>query len=169
MEEDTSDAPSQTDNTAAFFVQSKSFNDGEKFPVKYCNKGVVGGTNTPIQIEWRNVPKGTKSLFLVLVDTHSVANDFIHWAVKDIDPTTNEIPESGPVTNGVELKNSDGAPGYFGPQPPAGTGDHPYEVHLFALSTAAIDIPEQADWEKIQSTLAPVTLEEAKFTGLYGR
>lgn len=162
------------DNTPVFFVQSQAYEDEGRIPDKYCNKSVSGGENVSIPIEWKNVPEGTKSLFLVIVDTHPVANRWIHWAVADIAPSSGGVPEGASGTGKMpagsrELAGTSGDKNYQGPQPPAGTGDHPYEIHLFALSKSGMDIPQKPSWEQINSALEPALLDEVQYTGYFGR
>jgi Raf kinase inhibitor-like YbhB/YbcL family protein len=69
----------------------------------------------------------------------------------------------------VELKNSWGEPGYGGPQPPKGTGDHPYVVTLYALSVPKLEVKPSAGLGEFKQAMEGKILASATFTGYYGR
>jgi hypothetical protein len=69
----------------------------------------------------------------------------------------------------VELNNSWGKPGYGGPQPPQGTGDHPYVVTIYALSSPKLDLKANAGLAAFTKALEGKVLGSATTTGYYGR
>jgi phosphatidylethanolamine-binding protein (PEBP) family uncharacterized protein len=69
----------------------------------------------------------------------------------------------------VELKNSFGDMGYGGPQPPKGTGDHPYVFTLYALSVEKLDLGASTALSTFRKALEGKTLGSATVTGKYGR
>ena len=69
----------------------------------------------------------------------------------------------------MELKNSWGELAYGGPQPPQGTGDHPYVVTLYALSVAQLDLKPTAGWAELKKAMEGKILASASITGYYGR
>jgi Raf kinase inhibitor-like YbhB/YbcL family protein len=69
----------------------------------------------------------------------------------------------------VELKNSFGDLGYGGPQPPRGTGDHPYVVTLYALKVDKLDLPVNTSLAALQKALEGQVLAAATITGYFGR
>ncbi len=154
-----------------FIVYSPSFEDKGKIPVKYCDVGISGGQNISIPITWKNIPEKANSLFLVIVDPHPVAKNWIHWIVKNIPTDANGLEENASANNmpkgSVQLQGTQKDPFYHGPQPPAGTGSHPYEIHLFALKQNDIQINDRPTWEDILNTIKPQTIEEAIYTGYY--
>lgn len=156
-----------------FTISSQAFTDGGKIPVQYCGEEVAGGANVSLPFEWQNVPEQAKSLLLVIVDTHPVAKNWIHWAVKNIPTNISTIEENASNNNmslgTIELIGTEGIKGYRGPEPPPGTGDHSYEVHLFALDIESVPLPDQPNWDQIQAAVSGHTLAEAKITGYFGR
>ncbi len=155
-----------------FKLYSPTFQNNGKIPVKYCDFGIKGGQNISIPIKWENVPHNTQSLFLVIVDPHPVARNWIHWIIKDIPIDTFEIVENASNTKtlpqkAIELKGTQGDNFYHGPQPPKGTGSHPYEIHLYALNTNDFTISDQPNWQEIQNTLSPITIKESVLIGYY--
>jgi phosphatidylethanolamine-binding protein (PEBP) family uncharacterized protein len=69
----------------------------------------------------------------------------------------------------VELKNSFGDIGYGGPQPPKGTGDHPYVFTLYALSVEKLDLGLNTSLPAFKKALEGKILDSAMLTGKYGR
>ena len=109
---------------------------GNKQPMSvefaYCAPKQKFGGNTNPRVTWSNVPAGTKSLALLVVDhdvpvdrrkankkgkviaEKAIRQDFYHWVLADIPPTVTEI-NKGQDSKGV---NADGKP----------TGKTPYGV-----------------------------------------
>ncbi len=127
----------------AMEITSSAFTDKGTIPIKYVMPG-AGGKNVSLPLSWSNVPAGTKSLAVSIVDPHPVANNWVHWLVINIPPETKGLSEGASRNSmpagAVELKNSYGEIGYGGPQPPKGSGDHPYVVTLYALNVPRLDI-----------------------------
>ena len=72
-------------------------------------------------------------------------------------------------TGSVELGNSFGKPGYGGPQPPPGSGDHPYVATLYALNVPKLDVKPDTSLAGFEKALEGKVLGTAKTTGYYGR
>lgn len=101
----------------------------------------------PVQIA--DVPAGTKSLALALVDYDSIpvcGFAWIHWAACGIDPHTAEIPENASHSGGfsfiqganscisrAEETSREVINGYIGPCPP--DKDHRYTLTVYALDS----------------------------------
>ena len=105
----------------AMEISSAVFKDGEKIPIQYVMPG-AGGKNISIPLAWKNVPAGTKSFCLSIVDLHPVAQNWVHWLVINIPAQVTSIEEGASKKRmpkgSTELKNSLGDIGYGGPQPP---------------------------------------------------
>ena len=143
-------------------------------PAKFATRAVVGGQNISIPYEWRDAPSETKSFALTLVDTAPVAHDWVHWAVVGISASATDLAQGASGTaampeGAAELQNSFGATGYGGPQPPAGTGAHPYVATLYALDVEHVDVPRVASAARLEMLLARHTLARATFTAYFGR
>lgn len=119
----------QTSGDGNMVILSSAFRDGEKITIQFVMPG-AGGKNVSVPLSWKNVPSGTKSLALSMIDPHPVAQNWVHWLVINVPANVVFLTEGAsgkkmpPGT--VELQNSFGDVGYGGPQPPKGTGDHPY-------------------------------------------
>jgi hypothetical protein len=139
----------------------------------YCRTGVTGGRDISVPLEWDDAPEGTASFAVVVIDRHPVARDWVHWAVVDIPPAVTRLTE-GASPNGIpagarELTNSFGERGWGGPEPPPGTGEHRYEITVYALRTDRIDIGPSPSAAEIERALEPWVLAKATTSGVFGR
>lgn len=119
---------------------------------KYMGKPVV---SFPIALE--DVPAGTKSLALTLIDFDAVpvcGFPWIHWIACDIDGATAEIPEDASRDRSFSMtqgKNSSCSKflsgidpvlqqGYNGPTPP--DRNHDYTLAVYALDCGTLGLEE---------------------------
>jgi len=153
-------------------ISSAAFKDGEKIPIRYVMPG-AGGKNISIPLAWKDVPAGTKSFCLSIVDPHPVAQNWVHWLVINIPAQVTAIEEGASgkkmPKGSVELKNSFGEIGYGGPQPPKGTGDHPYVVTLYSLSIEKLDLGTTTSLSAFKKAIEGKVISSATITGKYGR
>lgn len=156
----------------AMDLRSTAFADGGKIPQIYVMPG-AGGKNLSLPLSWSGVPEGTQSFALSIVDPHPVARNWVHWLVINLPADLRSLEEGASgkkmPLGAVELNNSWGKAGYGGPQPPPGTGDHPYVVTLYALKVAKLDLPPATSLAAFQKALEGKVLATAKITGYYGR
>ena len=156
----------------AMELTSSAFADGGKIPQQYVMPG-AGGKNLSLPLKWSGAPAGAKSFALSIVDPHPVAKNWVHWLVINLPADASGLDEGISGKNmppaAVELHNSWGKPAYGGPQPPPGTGDHPYVVTLYALNTAMLDLKPSTNLTGFQKALEGKVLGTAKITGYYGR
>lgn len=153
-------------------ISSAAFKDGEKIPIQYVMPG-AGGKNISIPLSWKNVPPGTKSFALSVVDPHPVARNWVHWLVINLPPNLTTLDEGASrkrmPSGSVELKNSWGDIGYGGPEPPAGTGDHPYVITLYALKVEDLDLKPNTSLGAFKKAIEGKIIGSASITGKYGR
>ena len=153
-------------------LSSAAFKDGGKIGIQYVMPG-AGGKNVSLPLAWQNAPAGTRSLALSIVDPHPVAKNWVHWLVINLPAQTSGLPEGASnkamPSGAVELRNSFGAVGYGGPQPPPGSGDHPYVVTVYALSVDKLELPANTSLAAFQKALEGHVLASASTTGMYGR
>jgi hypothetical protein len=97
----------------------------------------------------------------------------VHWVVVDLPASATGLAEgaSGAAmpAGSRELENTFGETGYGGPQPPAGTGDHDYEITVYALSTDHVTIGDRPSAADIERTLAGQVLASGTIIGTFGR
>jgi Raf kinase inhibitor-like YbhB/YbcL family protein len=88
--------------------------------------GFCDGENRSINLRWSNVPEGTKSFVVLMVD-----DSYTHWVVTDIPATVTELAaaDGGQVSVGVVGKNLSGPTGYIGPC----VAGHQYVYTAYAL------------------------------------
>jgi Raf kinase inhibitor-like YbhB/YbcL family protein len=153
-------------------ISSAAFPDGGKIPVQYVMPG-AGGRNLSVPLHWADAPPGTRSFALAMVDPHPVARNWVHWLVINIPPDAVSLSEGASgkslPAGAVELQNSFGDRGYGGPQPPRGSGDHPYVFTLYALSVPRVALGRDARLAAFQQALQGNTLATATVTGYFGR
>jgi Raf kinase inhibitor-like YbhB/YbcL family protein len=156
----------------AMELKSSAFADGGKIPQPYVMPG-AGGKNLSLPLQWSGAPPGTQSFALAIVDPHPVAHNWVHWLVVNLPGNASSLEEGASgkkmPSGAVELHNSWGKPGYGGPQPPPGTGDHPYVVTLYALNVPKLDLKPSTDLSGFQKALEGKVLGTVKITGFYGR
>jgi hypothetical protein len=108
-----------------------------------------------------------------MVDPHPVARNWVHWLVLDLPQDATSIPAGASGQDmpqgSVELQNSFGETGYGGPQPPRGSGDHPYVFTLYALSVSTVEIGKRAGLTAFMQALEGKILATATLTGYFGR
>jgi hypothetical protein len=157
---------------ATMEISSTAFKDQGKIPLQYVMPG-AGGKNVSLPLTWKNVPAGTKSFALSMVDPHPVAGNWVHWLVINIPKETTAIAEGTSrkkmPSGSVELKNSFGDIGYGGPEPPKGTGDHPYVITLHALNVEKLSLGGDTSLAAFQKALEGKVIESVSITGKYGR
>lgn len=153
-------------------ITSSAFKDQEKIPTQYIMPG-AGGKNISVPLSWKNIPSGTRSFALSVVDPHPVAQNWVHWLVINIPPNISSLEEGASrkkmPPGSMELKNSFGDIGYGGPQPPKGTGDHPYVFTLYALSVEKLDLGANTSLSAFKKALEGKILDSTTITGKYGR
>jgi len=153
-------------------IYSSAIPNKGRIPVKYVMK-TIGGENLSPPLKWEGIPEETKSLVLVCVDIHPVARNWIHWIVINIPPEIQGFEEGASLKSikspALELTNSYGFKGWGGPQPPPGTGEHPYVFKLFALKVPEIKLSAKPSYEEILKAVKPYVLYSAEFTAYYGR
>ena len=156
-----------------FSIRSCSYKENEIMSAKYANKGVVGGENISPPFEWDNAPQDTKGFALAMVDHHPIANEFVHWLVVNIPANTTSIDEGASGSERMpesskELHTTYGQSVYGGPRPPTGTGDHPYETTVYALSEK-VDLDEEVTLDEFLSVVEDKTLAKASLTGMFSQ
>ena len=153
-------------------ITSAAFKDGGKIPIQYVMVP-AGGKNLSIPLAWGNPPAGTKSFALSIVDPHPVAQNWVHWFIINIPASTVSQAEGASRKSmpmgAVELRNSFGDAGYGGPQPPKGSGEHPYVVTLYALNVEKLDLGASASLPAFKKALEGKVIQSAMITGKYER
>ena len=140
-------------------ITSNAFEDGGKIPVKYT----CDGQDISPPLEFWDIPEGTQSLALIVVDPDAPSGDFFHWIVWNITPGPGIDENSVP---GVEGRNSFGKISYNGPCPPSGT--HRYFFRVFALDTE-LNLESGSKVDELEKAMQGHVLSEGQLMGRYGR
>ncbi|MFP3942739.1 MAG: YbhB/YbcL family Raf kinase inhibitor-like protein [Alphaproteobacteria bacterium] len=150
-------------------LESPAFGQGEPIPRKYSCEG----ENISPPLRWSGVPPGTEELLLVCDDPDAPGGVFHHWAVYNIPADSTGLAEGfGPesLVNGLhQAVNDFGKPGYAGPCPPPGGGDHHYHFRLSALSERIVSAGSSATCVEVMTLARPHVLEFVELIGIFRR
>ena len=135
-----------------FTVKSTTFADGKIMPKKVANTKENGngnpncvGENVSPELSWSNVPEGTKSFVLLMVDPEGRGGAGVnHWVAYGIPATVTGFAEgetSKASDKYVGGKSTQGVGFYSGPCTPPGQAPHHY---TFVLTATDFDPHEMA-------------------------
>jgi len=140
---------------------SSVFENNKFIPDKYGAN--FDNINPPLEIS--NVPKGTKSLVLIMDDPDAMkpaGKVWDHWIVWNINPGTNVIEENS--VPGIQGINSGGKNSYGGPRPPDAT--HRYFFKIFALDTE-LELSSKSTKKDVENAMRSHILERTELVGLF--
>ena len=140
-------------------VTSPAFKNNNLIPRKNTCDGE--DVNPPLEIS--NLPKGTRSLVLIVDDPDCPTGTWEHWNVWNI-PPTNKIEEDS--VPGVEGMNDFGKQSYGGPCPP--TGVHRYFFKIYALDIE-LSLPVHSRKKDIEDAMSEHIIAKGELVGLYQR
>ena len=151
-------------------ISSIEFKNDGKIPSRFTCDGE--GINP--ELSFSDVPKGTKSLALIIDDPdipeaskkrlgESVFN---HWVLWNIPPFDNEILEGTTPMDAVVGLNSAGKNEYASPCPP--DREHRYFFRLYALD-ASLNLGPKTKAKDLLSIIRGHVLAQAELVGLYER
>jgi len=153
-------------------ILSSAFKDGQKIPIQYVMVA-AGGKNLSIPLTWKNAPAGTKSFALSIVDPHPIAQNWVHWLVINIPQNITSLSEGASrkkmPMGATELVNSFGEIGYGGPQPPKGSGEHPYVITLYALNVEKLELGVNTSLAAFKRMIEGKIIQSVSVTGKYER
>ena len=153
----------------AFEISSPAFKPGDEIPTKYTCQGE--DISPPLQ--WKNLPKGTKSLALIVddpdaPDPKNPRMTWVHWVLYNIPPSATGLPEgvsSSELPAGTkEGLNDWQRTGYGGPCPPIGR--HRYFFKLYALDTELPDMNKPSKGE-LERAMEGHIIDKAEIVGTY--
>jgi len=132
-------------------VTSDDVSEGETFPDS-CLADIMGmtGDNQSPHLRWEGAPPDTQSFVVTCYDPDApTGSGFWHWVVFDIPADVNELPRGAGSGKGLpkgakHARNDAGAPGYLGPAPPPGHGEHRYVFTVHAVKVPELGVDESA-------------------------
>ena len=137
-----------------FSIISSNFDEGEEIPKEFGYKF----ENKEPKLDFKNVPKGTKSIGLIMDDPDAMAavgKIWVHWLQYFDYPSQNLI---------IEGKTDFGEIGYGGPAPP--NGRHTYIFKGYALDVK-LDLKEGYSKQELENAMKSHIIAEAKLTGTF--
>ena len=137
-----------------FSISSHDFNEGKEIPKKFGYKF----ENQQPQIDFKNIPDGTKIIALIMDDPDAmgaVGKVWVHWL---------EYHYVNDITTIIQGKNDFGETGYGGPAPP--DKRHTYIFKAYALDTI-LDLKEGFSKQELEDAMKGHILAEAKLTGTF--
>ena len=127
-------------------LTSPDFGEGGNIPERFtCDGNDISPT---LKID--GIPKGAKSLVLIVDDPDAPGGNFTHWLVWNIVPDLTEIIANKLPAHALQGVNDFGKSKYSGPCPPAGV--HRYYFRLYALDTT-LTLPQTSKRKVVDSTM----------------
>ena len=153
-------------------LRSRAFADGQPIPSQFSRDG--DNVSPPLQIE--NLPPDTEEVVLIAYDPDAPRDDpWVHWLLYNLDPSIRSIPEGIPVgpkpadpRGARQGLNTSGEPGYEGPAPPPGDGQHRYHFRVYALDRA-MDLEPGTSAEAVLQTMMSHVVDHGELIGTYER
>jgi Raf kinase inhibitor-like YbhB/YbcL family protein len=170
-------AGAQSAGAQSFTLTSSTFKDGEMLQVKNAgnnkaNPNCVGDNVSP-PLAWTNVPDGTKSFALIMVDPEGRGGlGVVHWVAYGIPASVTSFAEgevSGPSEKYVGGKSTPGLAHYFGPCTPPKTGLHHYTLTLIATDLEPKALEPGLTRDQVFEKLNGHTKGAAGLVGLFGK
>lgn len=120
--------------------------------------------NVVPRMKIKGAPKDAVELAVICHDPDApLARGFTHWTLYGIPPGTTDLTDN-PDAKFRPGPNGAGAPGYFGPQPPAGHGLHHYYFWVYALNTKVEGTPTREQFlERYRDNI----VEQNRIVGIY--
>jgi Raf kinase inhibitor-like YbhB/YbcL family protein len=172
-------ATSAASAAEVFTLKSTTFADGKIMPKKVANTKENGnnnpncvGDNVSPQLSWSNVPDGTKSFVLLMIDSEGRGGAGVnHWVAYGIAPSVTGFAE-GEVSKQTDKyvggKNTQGVAFYSGPCTPPNQTPHHYTFVLIATDLAPSELPPGLTKEEVTAKLAPAGQPPAHTKGVAG-
>jgi hypothetical protein len=150
-----------------FTLKSETFDDGKIMPKKVANSRTNApnnpncvGDNVSPQFSWTNVPDGTKSFVLLMVDPEGRGGAGVfHWVAYGIPASVTGFAEgavSKPSDKYVGGKSTQGVQFYSGPCTPPNTTPHHYTFILTATDFDPKELPPDLTHDEVIAKIAPL-------------
>jgi Raf kinase inhibitor-like YbhB/YbcL family protein len=144
-------------DTNTFAVTSSAFKPNTMIPEKYSCRG----ENINPELLLKDLPKGAKTIALIMDDPDAPKSTFVHWVMWNI-PVAKIIAENS--APGIQGNNGRGETKYTGPCPPSGI--HHYFFKVYALDTT-LSIAAGSDKKVLEEVMRGHIIGKAELIGLY--
>ncbi len=143
--------------------------------------GTCTGSNKSPQLSWSNAPSGTKSFAVTIIDPTAFGANapFDHWLMINIPTSVNALAKDAGNISGANapigaLQTPNGAFAYDTIHPayykayagvcPNVSSTRQYEVTVYALNTAALNVSPDAHSTAVKAAINAATISTAKMT-----
>ena len=158
-----------------FTLTSTSFADGAVIPLKYTGKmegnANCPGSNVSPQLSWSNLPDGTQSIAILMIDPEGRAPVGVnHWIAYGIPTSRTSFAEgevSQPPVGYMGGKSTQGLDHYMGPCTGPNTTWHHYTWVALALDLPPDAIPAGLNREEFTVKVAGHVKGSSGFTGRF--
>ena len=160
-----------TGSVPALTVSSATFANGGTIPSPNAQNG-CGGTNVSPQLQWTGAPAATQSFVVTMFDPDApTGSGFWHWVWFNIAPSTTSIASGAALTppSGTLGMTDYGSPGYGGPCPPVGDGNHHYQITVSALDTVLSGMPTNTTGAYLVFNMGGHVIAQGTYLGLFSR
>jgi len=142
-------------------LRSEDFANNSRIPSRFT----CDGENIPPKLIWENVPEGTKSFAITMIDPDAPRGEFIHWFICDIPGNIRSIGQGEIPPEAKQFTNDAGELGYTGPCPPRPS------THRYIFTIYALDVENLTNItkENFREVVWIHTLDKAVLVGLYQR
>ena len=147
---------------AAMTLTSHDLTPGAAMPAQHIYPR-CGGQNVSPELAWSSPPPAAKSLVLTMIDLDVKPALWSHWVVVDLPTTAHGLARGAaalPVAAHAVASNF-GDLVYAGPCPPPGTGVHHYEITVWAMPTATVEVAPDANARALRTQLEKQSIEHA--------
>jgi Raf kinase inhibitor-like YbhB/YbcL family protein len=146
-------------------VRSSAFKEGGMIPAEYT----CDGENISPELEWSQVPDGTKSIAVIADDPDAPRKTWVHWVLFNLPPSLTYLPTDVPKTaqlskGGLQGLNDSNELGYDGPCPPKGV--HRYYFKVYALDII-VPLKSGCTKEQLLSAIEGHALADGVLMGRY--
>lgn len=153
----------------SFILTSSAFAHHQRIPRKFTCQG----DDISPALDWTGTPTGTRSFALICSDPDAPSGTWYHWGLYNIPPDLTQLEQGIPKTPEVgrirQAVSDFRKPGYGGPCPPMGHGDHRYQFRLFALDIERLSLSGRVGCRDLETSIKGHVLAEAQLTGHYSR
>jgi Raf kinase inhibitor-like YbhB/YbcL family protein len=172
-------ATAAADAAELFTLKSTTFADGKIMPKKVANSTAnmpnnpnCVGENVSPQLSWSNVPDGTKSFVLLMIDPEGRGGAGVnHWVAYGIPASVTGFAEdevSKQTDKYVGGKSTQGVAFYSGPCTPPNQMAHHYTFALIATDLAPTELAPGLTKEEVTAKLAAPGQPPAHTKGVAG-
>ncbi len=135
------------------------------------------GKNISPKLNWRNVPKGTKSIALTVYDPDApTGSGWWHWVIFDIpknirsiDTNAGNLGKSLAPRGSIQSVTSFGKAGFGGACPPQGDSPHRYIFTAYALKVKKLGLDKNATPSLVGFYLNSNMLAKSSIVAYYKR